>query len=61
MFGCLMVVDMVLFAFLALRFQRAEAAKLDGSGIDNPAAADELRMEERKKSTDNNGNDEDDD
>ena len=59
MFGCLMVVDMVLFAFLALRFQRAEAAKLEASGIDNPAA-DGMKMEERKRSTDSNDNDDDD-
>ena len=54
MFGCLMVVDMVLFAYLAFRFQRADAAKLasEASGIDNLAAVDALQMEERKKSND---------
>ena len=54
MFGCLMVVDMLLFAFLAYRFQQAEAAKKKEAGIDNLAAdadadANGLPMEERKK------------
>ena len=49
MFGVLMVVDMVLFAFLAFRFQNAEAAaKKDAEGIDN-LAVDSLPLEERKK------------
>ena len=41
-----MIVDMLLFAFLAIRFQRSEARKK--AGIDN-AAADSMPMEERKR------------
>jgi hypothetical protein len=52
MFGVLMVVDMVLFAFLAFRFQNAEAAaKKAAEGIDN-LALDSLPLEERKKPVD---------
>ena len=54
MFGGLMVADMLLFGYLAFRFQRADAARLasEESSINNPAAVDPLQMEEQKKSTD---------
>ena len=54
MFGGLMVADMLLFGYLAFRFQRADAARLasEESSINNAATVDPLQMEEQKKSTD---------
>ncbi len=43
-----MVVDMLLFAYLAYRFQNADAAKKKAEGIDN-LAVDSMPMEDRQQ------------
>ncbi len=48
LFGVLMVVDMLLFAYLAYRFQNADAAKKKAEGIDN-LAVDSMPMEDRQQ------------
>ena len=43
-----MVVDMLLFAYLAYRFQNADAANKKAEGIDN-LAVDSMPMEDRQQ------------